>query len=183
MKLYLMAMMATPRSTLVLAIGILWMLFSVSTGFEVPGSGAVLICACVIAEVLHLREPWKRHEKMPGEYAVEKVRRSDGKIQMDFTEVGIWKRYHNKQFSKIPEPIPSMHLIGNPKDRRRAVRSLLRLEAFALFWGDSNYVDRPAWYYNGAAEKADNRFTITVAGLLILGTLLWGYGHRFFSSC
>jgi len=49
---------ASPLAMGILSAGVMWVLVSIITDFQIPASGAVLVCSAIVAEVLLRKSAW-----------------------------------------------------------------------------------------------------------------------------
>lgn len=175
MKHYSTAILASPLAVAVLLLGVFSVLASAFLSWEVPSSGAVLICSCVIAEIFHLREPWNALSNYPGSYVAESQNADPNNPKLThyhFSDLGDWALYN----AGLAQKKPSAKIITDAGNLRQT-RSLNRLERFARLQDEPNFRGKPEWSYNTAAKNADNVFTSINVALVVLGSLLWAYGH------
>jgi hypothetical protein len=152
---------------IILIFGWVVVLLSIILGFEIPSSGAVLVCSAVLAEVKFERI-WYR--KLP----------RGGLGVTNFLNLG-----------RSDEGVMSLHRREGNQHMSMYLGEKLSSELRALFgltpessWCDYNEQNGRGevgafWPYEHSIQKVEKLVTLHVCISAIVGTLIWGYAHCF----
>jgi hypothetical protein len=128
--------------------------FSIFFSWELPASGAVLVCGAVLAELLYQRQRWTKMNTDPS-----------GGFDL-IADLSNGKPIITGQFSIAPA--------GTGK-----LGSLLSL-AIETELKSNQQGSQIHWFYTDTVRRIESYVATAVAVSAILGTILWGYGHLLF---
>ncbi len=145
-----------PEVWVIILVAWLVFAFSAVNSFEVPASGAVLVGGALISEMFFERLRWRKLPCGP-----------DG------------------QFFLVPDaetkkPIAQNQYCIAPAGEGKlgALLSLSRIGKVEL----NPRKTEMNWYYRDAVDDAEKVIFVAIVVTAVCGTLIWGYGHRFFSG-
>ncbi len=141
------------RSVIIpLLIGWLVVFLSVTMKFEVPSSGAVLVCTALIAEVIFEGQWWRN---MPcdhhGFFPIKRETKSNRPIIWGYQVSPAWEGQAG---------------------------ALLSLADKSRIISVQGSVD-PLWNYRETVNVVEKRFKFIIVTSAVVGTLVWGYAHLF----
>jgi len=130
-----------------LLIGYLWVLISVFSSFKVASSGAVLVCACIVSDLIFQKLQWRRLAAFVANHFCERTEGADGWITFETVK-------------------PNPHRV---KTKDASLDALLEL-------AKPTEKDRNGhWMVSGTAERCESPILIAIGCSAIVGTLIWGY--------
>lgn len=137
-----------------LSLAIAWIVVALSFlySFEVPASGAVLVGSALISEMLFEQLRWRKLPCKP-----------DGSFYL-------------VQDSNTKKPIMQNEFCIAPAGTGK-LGALLSLSPVDLIKENTNRKEI-VWFYRDIVERTEKVFFVCIVFTAILGTLLWGYGHR-----
>lgn len=145
----------------ILSVGWLLFLLSLVNSWQVPSSGALMICAVVLAEMLHRSRPW----------------------------VGFWTSNPNKFVARNDTHfrIFDLNKIGNDEAQvpngTPIFKALEKMDRAPLKTNRAKWlVEGKIWSLNSEAYKYDLCFNVVATITVIFGSGLWGYGHLLWSA-
>lgn len=151
-----------------LAVGWLWALISVALEFQVPSSGAVLVCATVLTEVSFERmsyRHWPRGERHDS--AMFRL------VEDDERRLGLSR--------------DDMLIIGKEDGFSGVVKALLGISNDQDWIAQGYITGTPKsgafWRYGLTIVRVERMVTTAVVISLIGGTLVWAYAHCVYESC
>ncbi len=139
-----------------LSLATVWLVvaLSVVTSFEIPSSGAVLVGGALVSEMLFEQLRWRKLPCPPeGTFYLVPDSNTRNPIAQN-------------QFYIAP--------VGSGK--LGALLSLTREDQIKV----NNVRNEITWYYRDVVDRIEKVLFYSIVFTAILGTLLWGYGHRIF---
>lgn len=134
-----------------------WVIFIISAvlNWEVPASGAVMVCVALIAEILYEQFWWRKMPCDPhGHFAIKKDSNTNGPIIWSYKVVPAWD------------------------GQAGALLSLSRKNEVMNIQG---YPD-PQWCYRDVVQRVEKMFLACIVSTAVFGTLVWGYAHLIFTT-
>lgn len=134
-----------------------WLIFAFSAVFnwEVPASGAVMVCVALIAEIFYEQFWWR---KMPcdahGCFPLKRDSNTSGPIIWSYQVVPAWNGKTGALLS-LSRKNEIMNVQGNPD---------------------------PLWRYREVVQRVEKKFLIGIVLTAVVGTLIWGYAHLVFTK-
>ncbi len=138
------------------AIVITWAFFfiSLALSWEVPASGAVMVCGALIAEIFYQNQTWTKLNVDPSGSVPLKPNADTGSPV-------IWGKYV---------------VWGAGKGKMAYLLSLAKSYEVKF---DSNGKEA-TWYYRDTVMRVEKLVLYTVVITAVSGTIVWGYGHLIF---
>ncbi len=168
---YRLAMMTAPTAVAYLIAGWLWFILSAIFCFEVPSSGAIMICTAVLAELKHQNLPWYRESTVHSSLLVRVFEPSE----LDGTVSGSVRYYDQIDLAKSNGKLPSPRIVSGPNDE--LARSVKALQNFADLETEPVFKDLGVWHLSSAAKKANSVVNAALTATVLFGSVLWAYGH------
>jgi hypothetical protein len=149
-----------PGPLFFIAFGWLFFLFSVAVEFRVPSSGAVLVCAALIAEVLSARA-FFRTWPIGGNYSTlgAIVERPDSMFLLHLV-----KEDHGVTVMK--------------NNQIYAILDYLKVRSLVYLSKEGEWIANQ-WAYWNTIERLQNQIMGLIIITTFLGTIVWGYGDMF----
>ncbi len=157
-----------PVAWSILAAGFGFVLFSAIVEFEVPSSGALMICSVILAELVQRGHPlkqiapaynskWLRHDYL---------KNSDSKGMVSV-------------FDRMPRDVDQTANEAFFSDHNNLFYSaLLKLNSIVDYTTYPPRVKtRRTWHFLTEFEKIEKPFSATAGIFAVLGSLIWAYGH------
>ncbi len=144
-----------------------WCFISYVFQFEIPSSGAVLICAIVLAEFRYESLPFKSWTRAGSKH-----------------EVSAALLHEDSEPKQLSLSINGIKVLGLEKKTRGFMSSLLVLskdsEWLSQIYFEEGAIDGSFWLYGMTIERVDKVLYAIFSISVVVGTLLWGYGHLYF---
>jgi len=156
-----------------LLFGYFWIFISWLIQFEVPSSGAILLCMCVIAELFLGSQEWVRISFRDYSYVAygEYIEEPDSPMFSFYNRLA-----STKVDPSTKKPTADVILSTNhPIHRSLCVMFDTSGKKYATKLGAL-----PVKNYDQMQRSFHLRAQMVVAFSAILGSVLWGYGHLFF---
>lgn len=159
---------AAPKIWTVLVTGWLWLLTSTALSFQIPSSGAVLVCAAVLGELLFEKLPYRNWPRMEGGQILGFALIEDSVGHLALTDGG-----------RI--------FIGKTDGFGGPIRALLGLSRNSEWneYGHINgkYQKGTIWLCGRTVERVETVISTAIITTAVIGTLVWGYSHCLFQNC
>lgn len=127
-------------------------IISIATSWEVPASGAVLICGVIIAEILYEHEGWR---KMPTNPTGSFILQPDGITGFPVME---------GEYATAPATTGKLGALISLSKKRE----IQEIDGY------------PVWFYLDTVKRVEKPILYAVVLSAVCGTGLWGYGHLIF---
>lgn len=158
---------AATLAIVILLIGFLVVVVSVALNWEVPSSGAVMVCAAIVAEFVIRNLDWLHVANMVG-YDSLRLQRIDESSPVHWARQ---KAFRVVKVGKVPEFIHPSATPELQKIRSRAMQSDF-----------VNNSDDNDWNIRITARRIERMLTWLTSIWAVVGTLIWGYAHLVFNS-
>jgi len=132
---------------------------SITISWQVPASGAVLVCGALLAEMFYQHQRWTKMNTDPN---------------------GSFKLVSD---ASTNAPIINGMYVNTPAGTNKLGYLLSLAKDFEL---NKNETESEIWWhYNDTVQRVEKLVFTAIATTGVLGTVLWGYGHLFFnvSTC
>ena len=135
-----------------IALAIGWVVFIVSSiiSWEIPASGAVMVCVALIAEIFYENQWWRKISCDPhGCLPLKRDENTGGPIIWSYQIVPAWRGKTGALLSlSTKDEIMDIH--DNPD---------------------------PHWRYKSVLQRVEKIFLLCIITTAVIGTLVWGYAH------
>lgn len=135
---------------------VVWIFFagSLLISWEVPASGAVLVCGALISDILYQNQRWTKMNTDP----------TGVKLFMDDSNPR--RLIAKNQFFIAPVFSGKLGILLS-----LARNSEVRINP-----------DENTWYYNDTVARVRKSISLAIVLTAIVGTIVWGYGHLMFTA-
>ena len=130
-----------------LFLGYLWVAISIIFQYKVSSSGAVLICACIVSDLIFQQLKWRRLAAFVANHFCERKQGPDGWIIFETVK-------------------PNPHRV---KTQEVSLDALMRLAEPGDFY-ENRY-----WMVSGTAARCETPILWCIGVSAMVGTLIWGY--------
>jgi len=122
--------------------------------WEVPSSGAVLVCGALISEILYQNQRWTKLNTDPsGSFYLEPDSNTGSPV------------------------IRSQYTIAPAGEGKLGILLSLAKDNELVDISDQN---KMLWFYKDTVSRIGNIIVFTDAFTAVIGTIVWGYGHLIF---
>lgn len=159
---------AASLAIIILLVGIVVVFVSIILDWEVPSSGAVLVCSAIVAEFVIRNLDWLHAANFVG-YDPLRLQKIDEDSPTKLAQQKAFRIVKNAKFPEFIHP--------------NATNDLEKLRAHAL---ESDFVDfsnSNDWNIRMTSRRIERRLTWLTSISAVVGTLIWGYAHLFINAC
>lgn len=156
----------SPFAFLSMLVGCLCFLLSFVYAWEVPSSGAVMICSVVVAELAHRRSWLSRAAPL-----------YSGKWFQAVKGNGSFIVYDQMPVQGAITPNTTSSLMSLERNGKLFVAVALLDRALTRTGNDQFKTKSPAWEFSANFRRVESVFVVSAGCVAVLGSLIWAYGH------